>query len=213
MRHRGGHRTLRRRYGSGPGRRPIGGGLNRIHSRSCGLGTPGGGCCGGCRRRIVMESDSAVGSGPQLPESRQRAGRTALNGVAHLEDETVDLAGRLELAQPRLAEHTPQYAVVAFEQLRKQYAPSRFLDDECSELGNDKPLVRRQILRDGLSQHGRYALKYGSKITFFRIKKQKMSRFFKISKQNVGYTKNIHLLCIPKIQTIRSSYFDQISVM
>ena len=73
--------------------------------------------------------------------------------MAHLEDEAVDLARSLQFTDARLSQQAAQHTVVAFEQLRKNNAYARLLDDKRPKLGNDEPFVRLKILRYGANQH------------------------------------------------------------
>lgn len=65
--------------------------------------------------------------------------------MAHLEDEAVDLARSLQFTDARLSQQAAQHTVVAFEQLRKNNAYARLLDDERPELGHDDRLSTRDI--------------------------------------------------------------------
>ena len=89
----------------------------------------------------------------QHPETIEPELLPVLGGMAHLEDEAVDLARSLQFADARLSQQAAQHTVVSFEQLRKNNAYARLLDDERPELGHDEPLVRPEILRYGLNQH------------------------------------------------------------
>ena len=100
------------------------------------------------------EGDGAVGTGPHHAETVEPEFGAVLHGVAHLEDEAVDLARSLQFADARLSQQAAQHTVVSFEQLRKNNAYARLLDDERSELGYDEPPVRLQILYQGMNQHG-----------------------------------------------------------
>ena len=131
--------SLPRRCGPRPGR-------NRGGTRRCvrsGLHRP----------RLVGEGDRPVGAGTQHPEAVEPELLPVLGGMAHLEDKAVDLARSLQFTDARLSQQAAQHTVVAFEQLRKNNAYARLLDDERPELGHDEPLVRPEILRYGLNQH------------------------------------------------------------
>ena len=105
------------------------------------------------RPRLVGEGDRPVGARTQHPEAVEPELLPVLGGMAHLEDEAVDLARSLQFTDARLSQQAAQHTVVAFEQLRKNNAYARLLDDERPELGHDEPLVRPEILRYGLNQH------------------------------------------------------------
>ena len=78
-----------------------------------------------------------------MPSPSARYSLAARDGVAHLEDEAVDLARGLQFVEARRAEFAAQDAVVALEQFGEEHL-SRLFDDEGAELGDDEPLVRLQ---------------------------------------------------------------------
>ena len=72
------------------------------------------------RARVVGKGDRPVRAALHLAQTGQRAHQTVLDGVAHLEDEAVDLAGGLQLVESTGAKQPAQHAVIAFEQFGKR---------------------------------------------------------------------------------------------
>ena len=102
---------------------------------------------------LIDKGDGAVGAGFHHPETLERILLPVFDGMAHFENEAVDLAGGLQIARAAVAQESPQDPVVTLEQLGKDDAPLRLLDDERTELGHDQPLVRGQILFYNGNQH------------------------------------------------------------
>ena len=112
--------------------------------------------CAGCGLRTAgfeSEGDGAVGTGPHHAETVEPEFGAVLHGVAHLEDEAVDLPRRFQFAQPPVDKQTAERPVVALQKFRENDAYARLLDDKRPKLGNDEPFVRLKILRYGANQH------------------------------------------------------------
>ena len=99
------------------------------------------------------EGDGAVGTGPHHAETVEPEFGAVLHGVAHLEDEAVDLPRRFQFAQPPVDKQTAERPVVTLQKFRENDAYARLLDDKRPKLGNDEPFVRLKILRYGANQH------------------------------------------------------------
>ena len=120
---------------------------------------------------VVAEGYGPVRTGGKNAETGQRILPAVFRGMAHLENEPVDLARGLQFVHSPLRKQTAQHAVVAFEQFRKEHGMSRLLDDESPQLGNDEPLVRLQVLRYDKTQHDSESrFNPASKLPFFREK-------------------------------------------